>query len=154
MLRIAKIPVAVNLIFQMGLLISPVQASDLDGLSDASFGRLSSQLDDIELREGAESAAAEIAIARQWIENGRLLLREGSVRKAATIAERLPSQLELVRVLVTAGAALIKAEGVGQEIYQMKSKLVRLKARYNRLMLQKNGARVSNAFPPMEDKAQ
>ncbi len=140
------------LLVQFGISFSSIQAANLTGLNSASFERLGSLLDEFDKMKGAQAAAAEIAVARVWIENGRLLLREGSVRKAATIAERLPAQLELIRVLIATGAAVIEAELAEQEIGEMEKEILLVKVRYNRLMLQKNGARVSGAFPPVEGK--
>ncbi len=132
----------------LGGFLQPVQAGDLAKLSDAAFRRVNVELEKIEKDKGAEAATAEIAIARQWIEQGRLLLREGRVRKAAVVAERFPTELALIRALVAAGAAQDETRRVEEEIHDARNALRRIKSRYNRLVLKIQGAAHTNAFPP------
>ncbi len=127
--------------------LHPVQAGDLAKLSDGAFRRLNAELNKIETEKGATAAKGEIVVAEQWIEQGRLLLREGRVRKAAIVAERLPTELALIRILVAAGAALEDVRGVEEEIHTASLALRNIKARYNRLMLRIHGAEHTNAFP-------
>jgi len=126
---------------------APVLASDFGKLSRAAFKRSSTDLDEIEAEEGARAAAAEIAVARKWIEDGRLFLREGRMKKAAVLAEKLPAQIELIRVIVAAGLVAAEATGVEKEILLKKKTLIELKARLDRLMLQRRGVDARSAEP-------
>ncbi len=127
---------------------APVLASDLGKLSSAAFKRLSTDLDEIETDEGAHTAAAEIAVARKWIEDGRLLLREGRMRKAAVLAEKLPAQIELIRVIVMAGLVAAEAKSVEKELLLKRKIVIELKARLDRLILLRRGVDAKNVEPP------
>ncbi|MCP4674214.1 MAG: hypothetical protein GY854_01575 [Deltaproteobacteria bacterium] len=118
---------------------TPTLASDLGKLSRAAFKQLSADLDEIEAEDGARAAAAEIAVARKWIEDGRLFLRDGRMKKAAVLAEKLPAQIGLIRVIVTAGLVAAEAMSVEKEVLLKKKSVLELKARLDRLMLQRRG---------------
>jgi hypothetical protein len=125
-----------------------VNGADLAKLSHAAFRGFSSELDKTEKLEHAVYATGEISIARKCIEDGGLLLRDGRVRKAAIIAERLPIQLELIRVLVAAAGVLEEAKNVELETVQLERELLRLKTKYDRLSLQFYGKGASGSVPP------
>jgi len=148
-------------VFQIAVFIALVssflhsaEAGDLAKLSDGAFRRLNAELDKIETEKGAAAAKGEIVVARQWIEQGRLLLLEGRVRKAAQVAERLPQELELIRILVATGAALEDAKVVEEELHAAATLLGNLKARYNRLILRIHGAEHTNASPQKKGDTQ
>ncbi len=126
----------------------PARGADLARASDAAFRNMSTDLDSIEAGEGADAAAEEIARAREWIADGRSLLREGKFRKAAVLAERLPLQLELIRVLVVSAQAIAEATGIERDVLDMERELRVLQVRHRRLALVRDGGVLTGAFPP------
>lgn len=116
----------------------------------AEFRRAGAELEEIEQQEGAEVAAGEIALARRWIDEGFALLRREAERRAAVLAERLPVQLILIRAVLAAHEAEELAEQEGREAHELSRQLARLKARYDRLVLEHRGAQATDAFPRRE----
>ncbi len=130
------------------LIALPGHGADLARASDAAFRKTISDLDSIEAGEGVGAAAEEISQTREWIADGQSLLREGRFKKAAVLAERLPMQLELIRVLVVSAEAIKKATGIEREILEMERELRVLEARHRRLTLARDGGVMTGAFPP------
>jgi hypothetical protein len=123
------------------------EADGLAQLSAAAFARFGKELDGIEKSKGADAAQFEIVTARKWIEDGKRLLGAGRKKKAAVYAERLPSQLDLVRVLVTTGLSLKECEKLEQEAAIISQDLKILTAKHNRLILRVHGTALTDAFP-------
>jgi len=123
-------------------------------LGSAAFKKWTSQIDQLEKELSSETAAGEIAVARQWIREGQLLLREGKVKNAALIAERLAPQVELIRVVVTTGMASKEALSVEAEVETLEKALLGLKSRYDRLILRHGEAKTAIASPPAQKKKQ
>jgi len=117
----------------------------------AEFRRAGADLDDIEGREGAEVAAGEIALARRWIEEGFAHLRRGEDQQASVLAERLPIQLNLIRAVLAAREAELKAEQQEREVAESRSELKLMRARYDRLVLKYRGAEATDAYPRRDD---
>jgi hypothetical protein len=129
------------------------QSSDLGESAKVRFEKASKALDDIEKAEGGAAAAGEIAVARKWIEDGKRLLESGKIKRAVQIAERLPFELDLIRLLVATGLAVEEARQMEQQVFWLEQGLKILKAKRDRLLLEKNGARISDAFPRLDEAA-
>lgn len=128
----------------------PVFAQDLAVLSSATFQRWSGEIDQLERdHTPVDPAAREIVVARQWIEEGLILLGEGKIKNAALIAERMPLQVELIRVLLATGTLLERARSVEDEVADLGKTLLRLKTRYDRLILSKNEPEKGDMTPPV-----
>jgi hypothetical protein len=130
---------------------SRLQSSDLGRSADTRFQQAAKALEEIEARTESAIAAGEIAVAKRWIEDGRLLIESGKIEKAAQIAERLPFQLDLIRIVIATGLAMEEAKQVEKEVFELEQELKVLKARRDRLLLEKLGPKISNAFPPLEE---
>ena len=129
----------------------PSPGRDLTVLSSATFQRWATQLDQLEKEQkSGDLVAEEMVVARQWIEEGLILLGEGKVKNAALIAERMPLQVELIRVLLATGALLERAAAAEADVDRLGKTLLRLKSRYDRLILSRNGAEKSGAIPPVK----
>ncbi|MDJ0764797.1 MAG: hypothetical protein QNJ97_17585 [Myxococcota bacterium] len=139
---------AAILVLVSGLYLTPVAASDLGALSDALFEKFSVEVAEIEKKKGASAAAGELVVAKQWIVDGRLFLREGRIKKAATIAERLPGQIALVRLLVDIGQIMAETEEHARTNQALGQALAIAKGRYDRLLLNVQGRKATDALPP------
>jgi hypothetical protein len=132
------------------LVFTPSGISDPADTRRASLKEILNELDVLEARDGSRAAAAEIELARSWIAEAGDLRRKGRLRAAAVLRERLPSQLELVRVLVSAGETIEKVEGVERENLALEADIRKLRARKARLVARVDGAAASGAYPPLE----
>jgi hypothetical protein len=119
----------------------PAFSSNRTALSDAAFKSFSSHLDSIEKGKHAAAAMAEIAVARKMIKDGRLLFREGSLRKSAIIAERLPVQITLIKALIGIEIALHDAEHIESELRAMRRYIEILQVRYTEILSKIHPAR-------------
>ncbi len=131
-----------------------VFADETDELSKKVFTAFETDLIAVEKSPGAAHAKAEILIAREWIEEGRTNQPKGQEKKAALVAERPPSQLELVKTLATAGAVLERVSEADAEIQAYTDELKLLKARLDRLLLVYRGRSSTVAFPPKSQETQ
>ncbi len=92
-----------------------------------------------------QAAAGEIAQARRWIKEGRMLLQEGKIGSTAVLIERLTPQLTLIRLLIATSRAWDETDRVGHELTSAKQKLQQLRVRHNRLMRWLHGGRLTDA---------
>ncbi len=111
-----------------------VFASERIGLRDRAFAKFTLELDRIETRRHIGTAMAEIQVARKMIADGRLLFREGSIRKSAIIVERLPVQITLIRAIIGAEAALHDAKKIEHDLRVMRRSLELFQARHTKML--------------------
>jgi hypothetical protein len=111
-----------------------VFASERIGLRDRAFAEFTLELDRIEGGKHIGTAMAEIEVARKMIGDGRLLFREGSIRKSAIIVERLPVQITLIRAIIGAEAALHDAKKIEHDLRVMRRSLELFQARHTKML--------------------
>ena len=111
-----------------------VFASERIGLRDRAFAEFTLELDRIEGGKHIGTAMAEIEVARKMIGDGRLLFREGSIRKSAIIVERLPVQITLIRAIIGAEAALHNAKKIEHELRVMRRSLKLFQALHKKML--------------------
>jgi len=104
-------------------------------------------LDMLEKAEDAEAARGDIRVARGWVDEGVAHLRSGRAREAASLAERLPSQLQLIKAVLTM-ARVRKAAALAQdEIGEIERRIGALRARQARPILERDGPHATLAYP-------
>ena len=106
----------------------------------------------IEKKKESAEALDEIAVAKRFIEHGKLLLRAGHTRKAALYAERLHIQIELIRALVAATVVAGAAKAAEGDVIRLQDELDILKERYRSLFLELHGEELTGAFPPITEQ--
>ena len=131
-------------------LATPAGGDELHKRATAEFRRAGAELDAIEEGAGAEAVDAEVMLARKWIEDGFTLLKAGERDRAAALAERLPLQLTLIRAMLVVRELEIRAERVEQALIEADQLLSLLKLRYDRLIIERRGAAMTNAYPRPE----
>jgi len=124
-----------------------VKANDLKVPGNLTFEKFENEIKTIEKSDNAIAVAGEIAIAKRWIEQGKLLLSAGHSKKSALYAERLKIQLKLIRITIEVFISKNRNETIEQETNELLSKLKSKKNRLNRLLIRLNGAKLSSAFP-------
>jgi hypothetical protein len=127
-------------------------ADDLKQLSASVFDSSEQEIDKIAKSRTSVEAEEEIAVAKRFIEHGKLLLRAGHTRKAAVYAERLHVQLELIRALVAAAAAAETTAAAKGDVLRLEQRLSSLKQRYRRLYLKVHGEALTDAFPAISEQ--
>lgn len=124
-----------------------VEAGGLARETAASLRRSAAALADLEKADDAGLAEAEIERAREWLEEGSKLLRAGKIRPAATLAQRLPSQLILIRAVIAAQKVARKAEALEEKVLELEARLKKARAIYDRLVIRRDGADATLAYP-------
>lgn len=132
------------------LLTLPAAGSSLERETAATLRKAAADLDEVERSESAKLAEKEIALAREWLEKGTKLLRARKARKAAVYAQRLPSQLMAIRAVIAAGEAILEAEALEAKVLELEGRLARAKERLDRLVISRDGADASLAYPRRE----
>jgi uncharacterized protein YicC (UPF0701 family) len=104
-------------------------------------------LDALEKAEDAEAARGDILVARGWVDEGVAHLRKGRAREAALLAERIPSQLQLINAVLTL-ARVRKATALAQDEFgEIERRIAALRARQARLILERDGPHATLAYP-------
>jgi hypothetical protein len=105
----------------------------------------------LESKDASRAAAAEIARASKWIEEGLDRLRASDETKAAVLAERLAPQLRLVRAIVDAARAEAEADKAELAAHALSQTVRLLQERYDRLVLEIRGTALTDAVPHAGD---
>ncbi|MDD5308503.1 MAG: hypothetical protein PHU25_14370 [Deltaproteobacteria bacterium] len=133
------------------LLPLSVSGQTLPQKSAKVFRDAKAELAAMESEGKSAAAAAEIARARKWIEEGLERLRASDPTKAAVLAERLPPQLRLVRALLDAAREEADADKAELAAHAFSESVRLLQARYDRLVLEARGTALTGAVPHAED---
>lgn len=131
-----------------------IEAGDLGKLSQNTFDSVAVELRTIEKMADASVAREELAVARQYIERGVLLLKGGYIREAAIYAERLNLQVELVRALIAEVVAARKANEVALEIRRLTAEMNRLKQQRQQLLMKVQDMNTGVAAAPSTQRAE
>jgi hypothetical protein len=112
-----------------------------DEMSADSFNCFQSDINALAAHKHADAASAEIVVARTLIEDGTRRLRRGQRKKAAIIAERLPVQVNLIRILVSAEAAMKESEQLEAQASAIEKELRVIRERLARLTKKLRGTK-------------
>ena len=128
-------------------LLFQAQASELKRALTSRLEDAKETLNAIEQGHDSVFAAGEIAVARRWLADASKMLESGKQKRAAVLAERLPSQLALISKIMEAGRLSKAAEEVELEVYRSEQKLHGVEAKIRRLSLKLKGPQLLGARP-------
>ena len=135
------------------LSLSPVgYASNLGRQCASQIKHIEEQIAALKGQTEVKAVVGDIAVAQRWIAEGKMLLKEGRVRQATVLAERLVFQLRLIRLLMATQRIWDQAERIGQQRDKVRQDLEVLKSQYDALVLQRHGAALTGADEPQKDE--
>lgn len=130
--------------------VSTNAAGDVGYRTTAAFKLAAKTLDAFEDDEYAPQVAPEIDVVKKLIKEGERLLLKRKSQQAALIAEQLPFHLELIKALLREAEQANQAKVLGTKVQELRKKLATLQVRHRRLILNRDGTRMTDAYPPKD----